>query len=232
MAVSALRTLTVPRQTASQDFADLAAMSPAPPLETTTISVHAQLTLNASPTSATVAFANPHASTKVRFRAHILTTASALLALNVQPAHVIKTPVSLIATPQLQLLPSTMDATAPTTVNATQASASRVNVSQTVTLLARLLHIKMAVHALTTLFVAQECAVELELREMVFASPLVATRDRIRVLIKLDATAHSMMNAARDSANLLELMQTLASHHALMTTKMVNSSMGATAKPT
>jgi hypothetical protein len=147
------------------------------------ISVHAQLTLNASPTSATVAFANPHASTKVRFRVHILTTASALLALNVQLAHVIKTPVSPIATPQPQLLPLMMDATAPTTVSATQASVSQANVSQTVTLLVRLLHIKMAVHARMTLSVAQECAVELELLEMVIASPLVAIRDRIRDLI-------------------------------------------------
>jgi len=48
----------------------------------------------------------------------------------------------------------------------------------------------------------------------------------------LDAIAPSMMNAARVSANLLELMQTLANHHVLMTTKMDNSSMDATARPT
>jgi len=68
-------------------------------------------------------------------------------------------------------------------VSATQASVSQANVSQTVTLLVRLLHIKMAVPAQMTLSVAQECAVELELLEMVIASPLVAIRDRIRDLI-------------------------------------------------
>lgn len=195
------------------------------------ISAHAQLTLSVSPTSAATAFASPHALTKVKSPALILITASALPTLNAQLAHVIKTPVSLTATPQPPPGPLTTAATAPTTPNASQVSVSQDNVSPTVMHLARLPHIKMAALALMILFAAREFAVEMELLEMVFASLLAENRDRIKDLISLDVTVLSMMNAPLGSVNLPELMQILANHYALTIAKMANLSMVATARP-